>query len=520
MSAPVHELRLHVDLRGAVVPGTGLREITDHADGRHYVVAGAAYLGAPSWFPDPATRKVPVQIDIRCPADFTVIGNGPAEWVDGSWVIRSLRPVPAHLVAFVAGPFHSVGDPAVARFHAKASLACRLDEEAPRLLGDAAAGTSALETLLGCETPWPNNDFVFLPGQGWLAMEYPGCVQLDESLLVPDPPSAAQRAMRAIVVAHELAHMWFGNLVTPAGPEDVWIYEALAELLGVEAAGSAVGADLVARVSSLWRRPPAVRAALREPHRRLADVSVPVDRVGYVKGAAALADLRSVIGHSAFVAGLRECIDRFADSTAAVADVVGCWRELAGSDVDGWAQRWLSSRGVPAVDVRADELRGGSVPRASHTWRVVRLPESDWRTMPRTIARLDDAARDEVWVAARIAAEAGTLDRDVAVDVGAALLMAESDASVFASVARWLVEAVLSHAPELDPVVRRALVRVMARPGTPSATYAVAARWWLDVATEHELVGVLPRLRGPARERAAARLAALGAREGATVSPE
>lgn len=548
-----------------------IRRFRDPTDGQSYLTAGAEHLDAPNWFPKVANfpeaagavGKAPVTIDVQCPPDWTIVGNAPAQRLArGRWRIRTHRPLAPHLTALAAGPFQSVTgcrDDMTVGLYARAALTSQLYREADDLLAVVASCVGRLCELLGSELPAEKCDLVFVPDVAWRAMEYPGGIQLSESLLGFGATGALLRAERVAVVAHELAHMWFGNLVTPRASADNWLFEALAEYLGQRVAMAVCDDDRALHAVAVRRRLSAYHAARRSGGVALCRSRVPADRIAYVKGAAALADLCNRIGDVRFLAGLRGLVDEHRDGYAALPDLVRHQWATGARDIDLWERDWLTRNGIGSLTAVGNRLlrSGACVPRVASlravdrhgvtvgrwrlrvdtdsaasvklprvpdgtavllpndddaAWTYARFSRTDWETVAEVASHLDHRARSAVWTALQMAIAEADLGAVQAAKVAAALLAGETDDALLHVAATWCTEVLLwRHSVDGVAVIRRALSGVFASATGGSPLQATAARHLVDVAEAGPLRAALATWHGDLRWRAMTRLAALGA---------
>lgn len=545
----------------AVAGPPAVRSVVDQGGGHRSVSMGAEYMGAPNWFPNfPGGEfKAPMTFEVRCPTDWTVVGAGAeSRSVLGDWRIRSERPLAAHLTGLAAGRFHTVRfhhDGMPVAFHVRAGAAGRLDRMAERLFAVTAACLDEYHRLFGVRLGLPACQFVFVPDVVWAALEYPGCVQLREDLLTGDT------AFATVVLAHELAHLWFGHLVTPRRTGDVWLYEAIAEYLGRRVASAVAGESVVLGMAA-GRDAAAYRTAQRGADDPLYRQSVPVDRVGYVKGAAALRDLRDRLGERIFLAGLRNVLDTRPDGAAGLGELTDGWSAAGGTGLEQWRRDWLVDRGIGVVMVQGRRLTAGApvpntvslraVDRDGHTldrwdvqpvagsaalptvsaqtvlvlpedgsWHYTRFTATQWRVVPGIAAGLGPGARAAVWTALRMAVSAGEIGAGHAVTVAAALLSAETDAALLDAGAAWTTGVLLwRHAVTGECRVAAALAGTFDTADADSDLQAIAGRHWIDVAPARPVRGLLTRADDTLRWRVLTRLAVLGEVDEATVLAE
>ncbi len=199
-------------------------------------------------------------------------------------------------------------------------------------------------------------------------MENPGCVTFRDDFLFPSAVTRAERQLRAMVIAHEMAHMWFGNLVTMRWWNDVWLSESFATYMGFRVLADATaftgtwtdfalthktrGYDADQRVSAHPVAP--------EP-REVPDTDAArgsYDDISYAKGASALRQLVAWLGWPAFLAGINDYFARYRFGCATLADLLDCLSRAAGTDVGEWAGPWLRSSGVDTLTVSRPEPPG------------------------------------------------------------------------------------------------------------------------------------------------------------------
>ncbi|MER8185272.1 aminopeptidase N [Kitasatospora sp. NPDC094015] len=384
--------------------GEGLHRFTDPADGAAYVYATLGPDQAPRLFGcfDQPDLKARCALSVTAPEDWTVVGNGAlAESGGGRWRFHPTEPISTYLVTVVAGPLHSVHaehDGIPLALHARRSLAAELDREADELFEVTRNSLDRLHQLFDRRYPFGEYQQAFVPEFNWGAMENPGCVVFRDELLFRSTPTDADRELRAMIVCHEMAHMWFGDLVTMRWWDDLWLNESFAEMLGYRVAAEST------RFTGAWtgfaaRRKgwgyDADQRASTHPVAGNGTASVAeamgnFDGISYAKGASALRQLVVWLGDEAFFAGVNRYFEQHAFGNAELADFLAALAEASGQDVRGWAGSWLRTSGVDTLrlEVRYDgeRIAGAAVVNEGSRPHRIRLGVYD-RTDGRLVRR-------------------------------------------------------------------------------------------------------------------------------------
>ena len=479
--------------------GEGLVRHVDPVDGRTYLYAMSFLDAAPRWFAcfDQPDLKAPFTVHVRCPQDWTVAGNGPAQRrAPGEWTIAQPRPVATYMTTLMAGPYHSVHgehDGITLVVHARASLAEYLDRDATAMLEHTGRCFDELQRLFGLRYPWGEYHQAFVPDFNAGAMENPGCVTFRDQMIFRSRATDAERVQRNNTIAHEMAHMWFGDVVTMRWWDDLWLNESFAEYLahrvcaalGEPAAWLQFGADRKSWGHAADRRPsthPVAGNGSADAASALNDF----DGISYAKGAAALRQLATRLGDDVFVGGLRSYIERYAFGNAELADLLAAWTSAGARDLPYWADQWLRTPGLDtlrvdgtqvlrepppdspadrehAVTVAAYDADGtlleqrsvvlagdvtalGVAPAAltlpdagDDTWAKITLSPRAWTAIPRLLPGLDATARVVVYNALRLAIDDAEIDPELAVSIVAAALPREDSDVVLGRIAAWAI---------------------------------------------------------------------------------
>ncbi|MBZ5734402.1 aminopeptidase N [Nocardioides sp. TRM66260-LWL] len=363
-----------------VSDGAGLHRMVDPADGEVYL---GAYVGV-----DVAQRvlccfdqndvKATFTLAVATQPGVTVIANGQptttsAEQADGVWAFTTTPLLPPALFAVCAGRyvshrFEHAGVPFA--WHARASLAAALERDAEELQRITLQCYEHLTDLFDEPYPFDSYDQVFVPGLNWGALENAGCVTYRDELLPLAPPAEHQRVARATVIAHEMSHMWFGDLVTMTWWEDTWLQESFADYMGVRVAAEAAGYVGAQAAFEVGQKPAVFEADRRRSTHPVAarpedvpDVGTALtifDAISYGKGNAVLRQLVTWLGDAAFLRGVNAYLTRHRLGNATLADLVDALAEAAPADRDvrAWAQAWLRTTGADEIVVH----RGDDVP--------------------------------------------------------------------------------------------------------------------------------------------------------------
>jgi len=347
--------------------GEGLHRFVDPADGRVYVYANAFLDDAQRFLAcfDQPDIKAPVRLSVTAPDGHLVRSNARGEETDGRWDFATTAAISTYMLTLAAGPWHGV-----TRWHdgielgvwCRASLAAHL--EAEELLQVTADCFDFQQREFGSRYPFGDSyDQVFVPEFNSGAMENPGMVTFnDESFVFRSRTTEGARRLRAQVIAHEMAHMWFGDLVTMRWWDGIWLNESFAEFMGLHTT------DEGTRFSGAWadfclgRKAWGYRAdQLPTTHPVAGTVAdnrtalLNFDGISYAKGASVLRQLVAFVGHEVFFAGLRTYLAKHAFGSTDLPDLLTELEAASGRDLHRWAGDWLETSGVATLRPRWDE---------------------------------------------------------------------------------------------------------------------------------------------------------------------
>ncbi|GAA1944463.1 aminopeptidase N [Nocardioides hwasunensis] len=324
---------------------------------------------------DQPDLKAPHRFEVTAPSSWLVTSNGaPESVVDADpgaaldarvWTFPDTPRLSTYVVVVNAGPFHEVRqqhDGHDLGFYCRQSLASILERDLDELVTLTRQGLAFFGEQFGFPFPQERYDQVFVPNLGG-AMENWGCVTYGDGQLFRTPPTHAQRAVRAEFVFHEMAHMWFGDLVTMQWWDDLWLNEAFASWAANWGMASASEfSDQWATFLAASKRTAYEMdmSPARHPIRsEVLDVSSAMsnfDAITYVKGQSVLHQLVAYIGEAAFVAGLRDYFGRYAYTNTTLDDLMACYSRASGRDLSEWTRSWLDEAGTDVLSLDGDEL--------------------------------------------------------------------------------------------------------------------------------------------------------------------
>ncbi len=317
----------------------------------------------PCW--DEPQFKIPFQLTLSVPRRHLAVSNTPVEsesseagWT--TYVFKRTQPMPTYLLALATGPLEATPmtglDMPAAIYTVKGQrhLTGAALEMTPPIL-------SALEAYFGSDYPYEKCDFIAIPEYWPGAMEHPGAVTYADRILLldPDQTSLSQRRTLARIISHELAHMWFGNLVTMQWWDDLWLNESFADWMGdkiahqvfpgfdqdistVKNALGVMGGDAMA-TSEPIRRP------INNPENLMEGVGL-----AYNKGKAVLAMFEAWAGANAFQEGVRGYIEEFAWGNAEAKDLWKALDKSSGKKISKGLSTFIEQPGLPLIRVEID----------------------------------------------------------------------------------------------------------------------------------------------------------------------
>jgi len=343
-------------------------------EGRSYAATQFQPIAARNVFPgfDEPGFKVPFDLALITRTDDVAITTTPEASVEAlgngtvKHVFETTRPMPTYLIAMAVGPYDLVDYgmiPANSVRHRELPLraiaAHGQGENLEYALNNTDGILSVLEEYFGTPYPYKKLDLIAMPERFGGAMENVGAITYDEYLLLMDEDSpVGQRRSYTAVHAHEMAHMWFGDLVTPEWWNDIWLNESFASWMMNKAAdgywpeGDFGRETLKGALGAMSNDSLAAARQIREPVARNEEISDAFDGITYQKGGGVLQMLERYVGEEHFQAGIRLHMDRHQDGTATAEDFIA---SLAmGSDrteIEAAFKSFIEQPGVPLLSV-------------------------------------------------------------------------------------------------------------------------------------------------------------------------
>lgn len=379
--------------------GEGLHRFVDPVDDRTYLYTQHEAADARRTFAcfDQPDMKGRVTFTVTAPESWTVLSNSPTPLPtrlgDGRarWEFAETPPIATYITAVIAGEFHSVRKPCqgkggevVLGLHCRQSLVDYLDAE--RLFRITESGFGIFEHHFGTPYPFTDYDQVFVPEFNAGAMENAGCVTIRDEYLPRSRVTDAMYDIRDGTILHELAHMWFGDLVTMRWWDDLWLNESFAEW----ASYFAQHEDRQGEGINPWATFAAARKTwayrqdqLPTTHPIAADmvdlqaVENNFDGITYAKGASALQQLVAWVGQDAFLAGVRGYFAEHAWGNTELSDLLRHLEAASGRDLSHFSGQWLETAGVNTLRADFDVAEDGTFSR----FVVKQTAPPEWPTL-------------------------------------------------------------------------------------------------------------------------------------------
>ena len=367
--------------------GEGLHRFVDPEDGEVYLysqfeVADTRRVYAVFEQPD---LKASFQFTVTVPAHWHVASNNPGTKTtvaDASvtiaqtshdvarWEFTPTTRIPCYVTAIVAGPYHRVEGTVQSRkgeisadVYCRKALAQFLDADV--ILADTQKGFDFYEKTFQMDYPFEKYDQLFVPEFNAGAMENAGCVTFLENYVFRSKTTRASMERRTVTILHELAHMWFGDLVTMKWWNDLWLNESFAEFVSTLATAQTKHDNAWVTFNSLEKSWAYRQDQLPSTHpimaniRDLEDVEVNFDGITYAKGASVLRQMVAWVGQDKFFEGVAEYFRKHHHGNTTLNDLLVELEKASGRDLDSWSDVWLQKAGVttlrPVIEVDAHD---------------------------------------------------------------------------------------------------------------------------------------------------------------------
>jgi aminopeptidase N len=360
VTAGDHELVVDADC-AYMRTGEGLHRFVDPIDGSVYLYSQFETYEAHRMYAcfDQPDLKATFAFRVHAPRDWVVVSNGevtarPDEGEHGLWEFATTPRMSTYITALVAGPYHVVNDEhdgIPLGIYCRSSLAQHLD--ADELFAVTKQGFDFFHRVFDYRYPFGKYDQLFVPEFNAGAMENAGAVTFLEDYVFRSKVTDAAYERRAETVLHEMAHMWFGDLVTMRWWDDLWLNESFATYASVlcqaEATRWTNAWTTFANTEKTWAyrqdQLPSTHPVAADI-RDIEDVKVNFDGITYAKGASVLKQLVAWVGQDAFLAGLRTYFPRHEYGNTVLADLLTALEESSGRDLSSFSSEWLETAGV------------------------------------------------------------------------------------------------------------------------------------------------------------------------------
>jgi len=345
--------------------GEGLQKSVDPADGEIYLYSQGETAHIRKMYPcfDQPNLKAIFNLSVLTPKHWQALSNSPVkeEIVEGEFKRTKFLPTPrisTYITAFVAGPYHHVHDEYMGEkvvplgIYCRKSLADDLDPE--EIFQHTKEGFAYFEKTFGLAYPFEKYDQVAVVDFNWGAMENSGVVTFREEILVfRSRVTDRNRQARAHVILHEMAHMWFGNMVTMGWWDDLWLNESFAEwtsyLALVEGTRFKQGWASFISEGKSWAY---TQDQLVTTHPIAVDmpdiesVNANFDGISYAKGSSVMHQLCAYVGRENFIEGLQKYFKKYAWKNTQLSDLLSELQSTSGRDLDAWSKTWLRTSGI------------------------------------------------------------------------------------------------------------------------------------------------------------------------------
>ncbi|OEK00098.1 hypothetical protein BFP97_00570 [Roseivirga sp. 4D4] len=320
---------------------------------------------------DQPNLKATFELTLDLPANWTAISNGPiavAAVKDGrkNYLFHKSDLISTYLFSFVAGEFEVASKTVAGRemtmLHRESDQE-KVDRNLDLIFYLHAASLQWLEEYSGIKYPFKKLDFALIPSFQYGGMEHVGAIQYRaNSLMLDKDPSQSQLLGRASLIAHEVAHMWFGNLVTMDWFNDVWTKEVFANFMAAKMVNPSFP-DINHDLNFLVRHYPSAYSVDRtkgaNPIRQflpnLKEAGQMYGAIIYNKAPIMMRQLEAMLGEEAFQAGMREYLSTFSNKNATWPDLIQILDKRTPENLNEWSEVWVNTPGRPHFDISAEK---------------------------------------------------------------------------------------------------------------------------------------------------------------------
>ncbi|KAD3720503.1 aminopeptidase N [Arthrobacter yangruifuii] len=384
--AASNELVVEADAR-YMNTGEGLHRFVDPVDNEVYLYSQFEVPDSRRMFAvfEQPDLKATFRFTVTAPSYWDVISNSPTpepvpagDLADptpsSTWSFEPTPRISSYITALIAGPYQNVrseltssdGRTIALGVFARRSLMQYMDAE--NIFELTRQGFAFYEEQFGTPYPFEKYDQLFVPEFNAGAMENAGAVTFLESYVFRSRVTDATVERRAVTILHELAHMWFGDLVTMRWWNDLWLNESFAEFMSTLAAAEATefrqAWTTFASLEKAWAyrqdQLPTTHPIVAEI-RDLEDVQVNFDGITYAKGASVLKQLVAWVGQDKFMAGVREYFGKHAWHNTELNDLLSELETASGRDLKEWSAQWLETAGVNTLRPELETAQDGTI---------------------------------------------------------------------------------------------------------------------------------------------------------------
>ncbi|WP_203135291.1 aminopeptidase N [Microbacterium sp. JZ31] len=369
--------------------GEGLHRFVDPVDGEVYLYSQFEVPDSRRMFAvfEQPDLKATFQFTVTAPANWKVVSNAPTpepithdDAKTATWGFAPTQRISSYITALIAGPYeetrseltNSEGRVIPLGVFARQSLWQYMD--ADYIFEKTRQGFAYFEEKFGYPYPFEKYDQLFVPEFNAGAMENAGAVTFTESYVFRSKVTDAMKERRVVTILHELAHMWFGDLVTMRWWNDLWLNESFAEWASTIATAEATewteAWTTFNAMEKTWAyrqdQLPSTHPVVAEIN-DLEDVQVNFDGITYAKGGSVLKQLAAWVGIDAFFSGVGAYFRKHAFSNTELSDLLVELERTSGRDLSGWSKKWLETAGVNTLSPVIDESGDGTISRFAIT---------------------------------------------------------------------------------------------------------------------------------------------------------